>query len=302
MSTPHVTILLATYQGARWLPEQLASFQAQTHEAWSVVASDDGSTDGTRELLEGWGARMTLRDGPRQGAAANFLSLVKGLPEAPGWIAFSDQDDAWLPEKLARGVAALGPGDEPALHCSSVAIADEGLSVVGRTLRTTRPLAFRNALVQNVVTGCTVLLNPAGAALLRAAAQATETVFIHDWWTYLVLSGAGARIVREEEPGVLYRQHGGNAMGAHAGMQARLARAGILLSGRYRAWTDLNLAALQAIPEVLTPENAALVDRFAEMRQAPLRNRMRLLRELGLYRQTRAGNAALWLAVALGRI
>ena len=192
MSAPHVTILIATYQGARWLPEQLARFQAQTHEAGSVVASDDGSTDGTRELLEGWGGRLTLHDGPRQGAAANFLSLIRGLPEAPGWIAFSDQDDDWLPEKLARGVAALGDDDAPALYCSSVAIADDGLNVTGRTLRTTRRLGFRNALVQNVVTGSTVLLNPAGAALLRAAAQATDRVFVHDWWIYLVLARAPA--------------------------------------------------------------------------------------------------------------
>ena len=198
-------------------------------------------------------------------------------------------------------VAALGT-EGPQLYCSAVAIADEGLNVTGRSARATRPLCFRNALVQNAVPGNTILLNPAGAALLREAAHGTDQVFVHDWWTYLVLSGAGARIVREEAPGVLYRQHGSNAMGAHAGARARMARVGTLLSGRYRGWNDLNLAALRAIPGVLTAENGKLVEQFAEMRQAPPPRRMRMLRQMGLYRQSRSGNAALWLAAALGRL
>lgn len=108
---PPVVILLATYQGERFLATQLDSILAQSCRDWRLVVSDDGSTDATREILRRFAAAhpdrdIELRDGPRQGATRNFLSLLDAV--APGEaVAWCDQDDLWLPDRLARGLAAI---------------------------------------------------------------------------------------------------------------------------------------------------------------------------------------------------
>ncbi|MFQ6553784.1 glycosyltransferase [Aestuariibius insulae] len=303
---PHVTVLMASYNGRDWLPAQVDSLFAQTHENWSLQVSDDGSVDGTRDLLDVLSAehpgRIAWQPGPGRGAAQNFLALVRDLPEAPGWIAFADQDDVWFPDKIERGVAALKGEAGPALYCSVTRIAEADLTPREVSDARPRPLGFRNALVQNVVAGNTILVNPAAARLLRQAAQRTGEVVMHDWWVYLLLSGAGAALHHDTEPGLLYRQHGGNEVGANKGARARLMRVGMILTGRYKQWTDTNMAWLRSVEDLLTEENRALMEEFDRMRAGPLSVRSRLVDRLGLYRQTRLSTQALRLAAALGRI
>ncbi len=306
MTGPRVTILMAVRDGAAHLPAQLQSFADQTHRDWHLVAADDGSTDASRAVLEVFAARdgrVTLAEGPRRGAAANFMALLAALPEAPGWVAFSDQDDVWLPERLAMGLAALASLPGPALYCSRTWVTAPDLS--GRRLSAPRPRVpgFANALVQNIAAGNTMLVNPAAAALLRAAAREVSEVVVHDWWAYQIVSGAGGRLVHDDQPTLLYRQHGGNAIGANDGLRARLRRLRQVLDGTFAAWTDLNVGALRASAHRLTPEARARVEGLAALRgmRGPL-SRLRALRRLGLYRQTVAQDAGLWLAAILGRV
>ena len=100
----------------------------------------------------------------------SLIDTMEELTPRGTWMAFSDQDDVWLPDRLARGVAALGGHSGPALYCSRTWITDERLE--SRRLSAPRPrsLGFRNALVQNVASGNTILLNAAAADLVRDAA------------------------------------------------------------------------------------------------------------------------------------
>lgn len=307
-ASPDVVILMGVHNGAATLPTQLQSFSEQSHPHWQLLAGDDKSTDQSRTLLEAFGRahRVTCLDSPGQGAAANFLYLAReaGRRCPESWIAFSDQDDQWLPDKLERGIAALTllGSESPALYCSRTWITDEDLQ--GRRLSAPRPRApgFANALVQNIAAGNTILLNGAASKLVAAAAAEPDEVVVHDWWVYQLVTGVGGQVVHDDEPTLLYRQHHANQIGANDHIRARMRRIAMIFSGTYREWNKTNIAALHASGHRLSPENRAMLKAFSSARQTFFWSRLRRFSRLGLYRQSRISNLALWLAVLLGRV
>lgn len=312
MSAPLVTVAMATRNGARYLGEQLDSLERQSHGNWRLMVSDDGSDDGTWAMLEAFQARIgagrvTLGQGPRRGVAANFLSLIAAVGPGSAAVALADQDDVWLPEKLARGLAALAGLKGPVLYCARTRIVGPALQERGLSAAWTRPFGFANALVQNVAAGNTILLNRAAidlaqAAIRRMPAAVVEQVVLHDWWLYQVISGAGGVVLHDAEPVLLYRQHGQNLIGGNQGPMAKARRLAMVLAGTFRDWNGRNIAALSAAGDLLGPQARAELARFAALRQAGLAGRLRGLARSGLYRQTRAGQAALWVSALLGRI
>jgi glycosyltransferase involved in cell wall biosynthesis len=298
-----IAILMGCRDGARFLPEQLASIAAQSHANWRLVASDDGSGDATGGILAAFRdaqppGRVEIRDGPRAGFAANYLGLAGDPTIRADWYAFADQDDVWHPDRLARGVAALRavPPEVPALYGARTILIDEAGRETGRSLRFRAAPGFGNALVQSIAGGNTMLFNAAAKRLFEAVPEVA--VVAHDWWAYQLVSGAGGTVVYDPEPFVLYRQHAGNLIGKNQGMRAQGRRLRLLLAGHMAEWTDVNLAALDAAAPLLTPEAR---DKMALLRRARGRgfvSRLRTLRRLALYRQTRAGTASLWLAGA----
>lgn len=313
-TTDRVHILMGLHNGASDLEAQLQSFAGQSHTAWDLTVSDDASSDAGPDIVRDFATRMRsaghrvdLVAGPVAGFAANFLSLIARPPDNGSWLALSDQDDVWLPDRLARGIRALRalPADMPTLYCSRTWITDAALQQRRLSARFARPPGFHNALVQNIVAGNTILLNPAAAALTcRAAAEAARVpgLAAHDWWCYQLITGVGGAVVHDSEPTLLYRQHANNLIGANDSWRARGRRIGMLLSGEFADWNTANIAALGASAARLTDENRAVLQRFAGLRGRPLLARIRDFAALGLYRQGRLGQAALWLALLLGRV
>ena len=293
---PRVAILLATYNGAPWLREQLDSLLRQTHDNWVLYWRDDGSGDGTVAILQDFGHRagqgrcVQVGQPPgRLGATGNFLTLLRAVCDTLAEhdvVAFADQDDIWLPQKLQRGVAALrrAPRDEPVLYCARQILVDASLQRLGISGPLCRPTGFPAALTQNVATGCTVMLNLPAARLVAASNPSTGT--LHDWWAYLMVTAAGGRLLQDEEAVVLYRQHAGNLVGAPASMVTRAIAA--LQRGPALFMTVLreHIAALLAQPELITDRaraELALLDRA--LRGGPW-GRLAVLRMPGLHRQT----------------
>ncbi len=308
-ASPRVTILLATYNGAAHLAAQLDSFCTQTLVPAHLIVSDDGSTDSTRTILRDFAARDTgftvaLQNGPRRGAGQNFLALLRGLPDDTEYVAFSDQDDVWLPEKIARGARLLAqlPEATPALlgGRSYVCNADLGIQRLSPVPR--RELGLRHALVQNFAGGNTMMLNRAAIDLARDAAAEAGRVVVHDWWLYQLIAGVGGTVIYDPEPGLLYRQHASNQIGANCGLRAKAKRLHWMLKGRFRRWNAINLAALRASSHRITPENRVLLKGFEQLQRAGLWDRLSTLRQLGLYRQGLEGTLSLWLAAILGRL
>jgi glycosyltransferase involved in cell wall biosynthesis len=306
---PSIAILLATCNGARHLHAQLDSLAAQHLRPRLIVVSDDGSTDTSREIVAAFAAAhpeldLRLIDGPQRGSAQNFLHLLRQVPDSIDMVAFADQDDVWMPDRLQRGARALRDTapDQPAIACGRSLVCDAKLE--GRRLSALpqRQPGFRHALVQNIAGGNTMLLNRAATHLLRDASLEARKVIAHDWWAYQIVAGAGGAVLFDTEPLLLYRQHGENQIGANHGLGAQSRRFVQLVRRRYQYWNSINIVALRASAHRFTPENRALLADFAAMRGAGLGRRLRLMRRLGLYRQGPPGRISLWLAAVLGRL
>lgn len=238
MTSACVDLLLATCNGERYLPQLLDSLLAQTHRQWRLLVGDDGSTDATLAILEGYRSRLgdrllILPSGARHGVVRNFERLMTASVRdgvAP-YAAFCDQDDVWLPAKLAalldgmrRLQAAQGPGMPCIVHCDLVVV-DAALSSIHPSFM--RHQHYEPAhcsasamLSINQVTGCAMMVN---RALLELALPIPAAALMHDWWCAL-LAGDEARCFIDQAL-VLYRQHGANQLGAKGrGVRARLGR------------------------------------------------------------------------------
>jgi glycosyltransferase involved in cell wall biosynthesis len=306
-ASPRVVILLGAKDGARFLRDQLCSFARQLHKNWALIVSDDGSRDASRDIVARFAAGLeqpvSLGDGPGKGVCANFLSLAADPTIEGDYFAFSDQDDVWYDDKLTRALAWLSavPPAVPALYFGRTELITADGRPCGFSPLFTRPPLFRNALVQNMAGGNTMVFNRAAKKLLEAAG--TLDVVLHDWWVYQLVSAAGGEVHYDAEPVLRYRQHDDNLLGSNRGWRAALDRLRMMLHGRFREWNDKNIAALRRLPaHLITPENRAVLDAFAQARAGPFAKRLRNLRRSGVYRQRWFGNLALLLASVLGKI
>ncbi|MER9952323.1 glycosyltransferase family 2 protein [Mesorhizobium sp. M0047] len=303
-----IAVLMGTKDGAAFIDEQLQSLLAQSHRLVDLWISDDGSIDGTTAIIEAWQSRwpkgrMTLVEGPRQGFAANFRSMILDRRIDADGYAFCDQDDIWEPDRLESAISWMQGHDAktPLMYCSRTATMTETGSLVGHSPLFARPPSFRNALVQSIAGGNTILLNAAARDLLAKACARTGFVS-HDWWAYLIVTAAGGIVRYDPRPLVRYRQHAANLVGANVSWKARASRLGRLFKGEFAGWTDLNLDGLAVNRDLLTEDAAACLDLFIRGRQGGLFHRLAGLRKSGVYRQTLSGTLGLYLAFILGRI
>jgi glycosyltransferase involved in cell wall biosynthesis len=303
-----VVILMCTYNGAIFLQDQLDSIAAQTHSNWRLVVSDDGSHDETLTILRDyqrrWGEdRLEIRFGPRRGFCQNFLSLGCDPTINGPFFAFCDQDDVWLEHKLAIALKYSNTSIEPTvpyLYCGRTIYVRESLKVCGYSPHFLFPETFRNALVQSIAGGNTMVFNRATKHLLEL--WGPKQVPSHDWWLYLIVTGVGGEVYYDPNPQLLYRQHPNSLVGGNQSIQANIKRAWGLLRGRFRHWNSQNIAALLHHEMNLTDDNRKILHLFIRLRFASLLDRFRLMDVCGLYRQTRSGTLGLFIAAFLNRI
>lgn len=299
---------MGTYNGQKFLAEQLQSIEDQTHQNWRVIISDDGSTDNTlgiaEEFQEKWGgSRLEIRKGRGQGFCKNFLSLACDRTIKADFYAFSDQDDVWLSDKLSKATAYLQAEDKsevPVVYCGRTQLVDEHLKPIGKSPLFTLPRSFRNALVQSIAGGNTMVFNQKMKALLEEAD--ILSVASHDWWVYLVAKCAGGEVYYDPEPTILYRQHSDCLVGSNNGVLAKIARIGLTFNGRFKTWNSINYEALSSVKHLFTRDNQEILAVFGKFRSAKFSDRIRLLEVCGLYRQTWQGTASLWLATIINKI
>lgn len=209
---------------------------------------------------------MQLFHGPGRGEADNFLSLIRRAPSGC-CLAFCDQDDVWLPEKLEWAVASLeGAGGPPSLYCSQRWVTDRHLRVRRITAPRAGRIGFEHALVECLPAGNTIVLNVAGAALLKSGARDIASIGNHDWWAYQMITGVGGRVIADPRASLLYRQHGRNVVGDRRDMHAKIRRARMILDGSYRRRVSLNYAALAANAALLRPDNCTLLENLVARR------------------------------------
>jgi len=307
-SSAMVAILMCTHNGERFIGAQLDSIAKQTHRQWKLLVSDDGSSDRTIEIVREFASRypagqVLLFQGPSQGFAKNFLSLLYRPELDCALIAFADQDDVWLPNKLSQAVSIMHKFGEgtPALYAARTCFVDEQGAVLGESTLFMQPPSFANALVQSIGGGNTMMINRAALDLLYAASQEINIVS-HDWWMYIVISAMGGVVHYDPFPLVLYRQHAGNLMGMNTTLAQRARRVAMLIAGSFRNWNERNIAALLPLRLQMPEGTRAIFDAFCSARKKGLIERVHLMRQAGIYRQTLLGNLGLWFAVFTNRI
>jgi hypothetical protein len=187
------------------------------------------------------------------------------------------------------------------MYCSRTRLIDEDDREFGCSPLFRRPPGFRNALVQSIAGGNTIVFNQATRALLMACPSA-DPLPSHDWWTYLLTSAAGGEVHYDPTPLVRYRVHGENVVGSNVGLLKRAHRLLMLARGRFEHWTDLNIAALEPFRRRMTDENRALFDLFRQSRKRGFFGRQIGFLKTGVYRQTFLDNLGLIVAVWANKI
>lgn len=327
MADKRVIILMAVYNGQDYLKEQLDSIINQTFASWELLIRDDCSSDKTPEIIEEYAkldSRIKILDnrGKNLGAVKNFLELVKNAPEAD-YYAFSDQDDYWYPGKLERAVkklealcragdklnqeqkisdaenAAAGGGcDFPAVYCGAKKITDDKLKVTGLSVFKSPRLTWGNALVENVCTGCTCVINAKLKNML--VENPPEYTVMHDWWIYMIAVSMG-RVYYDEKPYIKYRQHGDNAygdiQGAFGVWKYRLSQLFAARGGTYRQIECfLDVYGKNIAPEMRN--TAALLVKSRRNMKA----RLLILKKGLVFRQTKRDNRVARFLVLTGKL
>ncbi|MGA1980070.1 MAG: glycosyltransferase family 2 protein [Sedimentisphaerales bacterium] len=225
MTQPAISICMATYNGEQFLGQQLDSIIAQSNQDWQLLVRDDGSDDNTVHIVEDYAGRLPEKirlvtdDGNRLGASLNFGKLLEYADTE--YIMFSDQDDVWLPNKIELTLNAMKAAeqiypDKPILIHTDLQVMDYKLDIIANSMWSYQKLFpeagsdLNRIMAQNVVTGCTVMLNKKARAV---SIPVPDEAIMYDWWLALKVCEHG-KIIYVSIPSVLYRQHSKNRLGA----------------------------------------------------------------------------------------
>ena len=304
---PLIAILMTTFNGELFLEDQLNSIKNQLYKNWKLYVSDDGSTDKTLSILKTyqkrWGkSKLIIQHGPQKTFSHNFLSLVINKKIKADFYAYSDQDDVWLPSKLSVAIKTLKkePSKIPLLYCGRTTYVDEHLKLKGLSPLYNKAPVFQNALVQSIAGGNTMVFNNHTKKLLED--MGTQEIISHDWWAYILVTASGGKVIYDEHPHILYRQHEAGLVGANTSIYGNISRLKGLIEGRFKKWNTLHIDALRSSHLQITPSNDSILAKFVFGRKGNIYQRLRMVKSIGLQRQSWQGNISLYLAALLNRI
>lgn len=214
-----IAILMSTYNGERFLAEQIESIIGQTYQNWQLYIRDDGSKDDTQQIIKKY---SSLKNNihffnedkvDNVGVVKSFMTLLANTKA--DYYMFSDQDDFWRPTKVEHTLELMTKHDDGKPVCVHT-----DLQIVDSQLQGTEIMngnkvwhSFIHLMFGNCVTGCTVMINNALKNKLQLDKLNLNRVYMHDWWVALVAAYFG-RVVYLNEPTILYRQHGNNVVGS----------------------------------------------------------------------------------------
>lgn len=219
-----IDILMATYNGEKYVKEQIESILNQTYQEWKLYIRDDGSKDNTLSILRDFQnkhkERIFLVEDNKKGLGAkgNFSELIQYSNSE--YCMFSDQDDVWINTKIEESMKKMQSVESdkniPILVHSDLKVVDSELKIINESFWEYQQLdssknTLNNLLVQNNITGCTMLMNK---SLVNICRDIPSNCIMHDWWIGLVASAFG-KIYTVDNQTILYRQHGNNEVGAH---------------------------------------------------------------------------------------
>ena len=302
-----VNILLSTYNGEQYLKEQVKSIQDQTYQDWQLLIRDDGSTDGTVEIIQELVAQDERIRFINQGAIEN-LGVIKSFHallkyEKADLYCFSDQDDVWLPEKIALQVAEAEkhPQEVPLLVYTDLKVVDENLNVQHESMIRTQSDYANTELIQelteNTVTGGVAMINHALADLWTG--QEKHALLMHDWYLALLATAFG-KLIYIDRPTELYRQHSSNVLGART-LRKRVknwVRPHILFAKYWNLIESSQEQAKNLLDLPVSSQTKEIIENFVTIMDVSLKERLRRIRQYG-YRKNRAFHTVVFTSLIL---
>ncbi|MGD0034333.1 glycosyltransferase family 2 protein [Paenibacillus illinoisensis] len=311
MNKPKVCIMLSTYNGVKYIDEQMESLLVQHEVDVQIIIRDDGSSDGTVRKLNEYAKshpdQIRFIKGENLGVIGSFFELMCQTEPVYDYYAFCDQDDVWKPDKLSRAVTKLQLSqlNVPLMYCSSTQMVDQDLNnlSVWPTLPP-KPLSMYNAMVENCCVGCTMVLNPIAFEQVRGSIPSDlNPIIMHDRWIYLYVSAFG-EVIFDEEPMILYRQHQGNVLGgSNEGWlmkwKSRLKR--FLSEGSFRLSRQASVF-LETYKDQLSAQQQRDIRRFLNQLDNSWIKRIRYASKMPFYRHTSLDNLVLKLIYILKKV
>jgi glycosyltransferase involved in cell wall biosynthesis len=303
---PRVRILMATYNGERFVRPQLDSLLGQDYSGIEVLIRDDGSSDGTIPILRAYADRhphIRVIEGTNLGVVGNFFAMLREPAAGVEFTAFCGHDDVWHPTKISRAIGVLTRGEQttPRAYCSRQRYIDADGNLLGHSAQPYRGLGFANALVENVVSGGTLVINRPLRDLVLETRDPSSALW-EDWWIYLIASAFG-EIHYDPFPALDYRKHSSNSVATTNG-RSRWQRAQELLgagSGGRGRLTRQAESFRDQYGERLDPAKQRVLARFLDD-PASLLGRWTRAATCGVYRQERLHGLAVRVLMGLGRM
>ncbi len=253
LNTPHFAVLLAAYNGMQWLPEQLDSIFSQAGVDVTVYVSVDRCTDGTFDWVTERArsnSRLVLLPYGEVfgGAARNFFRLLRDVDLQPfDYVAFSDQDDVWLPDKLLVAHQRIIAQGYDGYSSSVTAFWPDGRRALVDKSQGQQKWDY---YFEAAGPGCSYVLTPTLAAQIKACISGQQDrvgdVALHDWFCYAYARANGFRWFIDPTPSLLYRQHANNQFGVNAGSKAFQSRAAQIFNGWWLTQVRLIAGIVQA--------------------------------------------------------
>ena len=301
-----MAVLLAFFEGEEFFDEQINSILSQSHKNIEIWISDE-SRDKVKskkfllKYINNNSVDIFLIDGPGKGCSRNFLYLACNKSIKADFYAFSDQDDIWETNKLSEGLNELLKFDSnvPSLFGSRTIIIDKHNDQKGFSPLVKRKLAFVNAVVQSFAGGNTMMFNQSARKLLMIHGSDID-IKMHDWWLYLLVSGAEGKVIYSKIPLVRYRQHPSNIIGENNSFNAKFNRIRQIFDGSFKSWMKRNNKQLLSHPSLLSMENYNTLKEYSEISKKSAFERFKIQRRVGLYRQNLIQNIFLNVAIIFG--
>ncbi|MBR4461179.1 MAG: glycosyltransferase family 2 protein [Erysipelotrichaceae bacterium] len=268
-------VLMSTYNGENYLAQQLDSLLKQTHKPDRILIRDDGSQDGTIDILEAYSREnecISYYLGNNLGAGRSFWELIETCEDAD-YYALCDQDDVWMPKKLERALDLLEKEDNtmPLLYCSKFTLTDENLNPIdSRVSRLYGFSDFAHSLLYHTAPGCTFVFNHAAREKLLQYDIDKEYFVIHDALIHKVVTMFG-KMILDDHSCIYYRQHSHNEIGMTADIfKTFTGRVRRFLNGRIRNYRSETARSLLKVYGNQCPkEELVLLEAVANYRSDP---------------------------------
>ena len=304
-----LAVIIGFYNGHKYIKELLDSIFNQTYKNFHIFIFDDNSLipfdiNKLDLSLENKKKIIVKKRKKNLGYTMNFLNALNEIEKEFDFYSFCDQDDIWFKQKLENGINALTKENKskPAIYGTKTLHVNHNCKkIIGKSINITKKLSFKNALLQPFAGGNTMILNYEARNLIISSLKEIKPAS-HDWWTYILITGNGGKVIYDKEYSMFYRQHKKNTVGSNYTFFGRFGRFKKIFNKTFKNYIDNNIEAININLDLFTEENKLTIEKFIKARNYNIFKKSIYFINSGLYRQNLSGNILFFIFFISGKI